>query len=59
MLTKEELTILEMAADIWNAFLALSDRHPADAEEMALDIHRIQNRVMARSARRDYPNVLR
>jgi hypothetical protein len=59
MLTKEELALIEMTADLWNRFLALPNSHPADAEEMALDIHRIQNRIMARSARRDHPDVFR
>lgn len=59
MLTKEELAILDMTADLWNAFLALANHHPADAGETALDIHRIQNRIMARGARRDHPDVFR
>ncbi len=59
MLTKEELTLIDMTVDLWNAFLALPDHHPADADEMALDVHRVQNRIMARSARRDHPDVFR
>jgi hypothetical protein len=58
-LTDDELAIIELSAKLWNAFLALPDHHPADCPELALDIHRIQNRVMARAAKRAHPETFR
>lgn len=54
-LTKEEFEILELTAELYNKICALPDKHPSVVEETALDIHRIQHRVMARLARRIHP----
>lgn len=55
-LTDEELRVLELSAQLYNAIFALGDHHPSDMDELAIDIHRIQNRVMARLAVRAHPN---
>jgi len=41
--------IIEMTADLWNAWMDLPDiiKHQSDNKEMAVDIHHIQNRIMA------------
>lgn len=52
VLTEQEKEILSKTADIWNSFLELPDFHPSDRQEMARDIHNIQNRIMARLAQR-------
>jgi hypothetical protein len=51
------MKVLDLTAQLWNAFLDLPDRHPSDAEEMAHDIHNIQHRVMARLAVRTHPEL--
>lgn len=53
MLTEEEKTILEMTAILWNALNDLPAQHDDDIHESRRDIHDIQNRVLARSARRE------
>ena len=58
-MTDDEKRVLELTALLWNAFIALPDRHPADAEEMQRDIHNIQHRVMARVAVRAHPEFFR
>jgi hypothetical protein len=60
-LTEAELKVIELTADLWNAYVALavSDRLPSEREEMARDIHSIQQRIMARSARRAHPDIFR
>jgi hypothetical protein len=57
--TEAERALLDLTVQLWNAFLALPDRHPADAEEMQRDIHNIQHRVMARVAVRENPEYFR
>lgn len=54
-LTLQERQVLDLTAELWNAFAALPDKHPSDAAEMQRDIHDIQNRIMARAARRNEP----
>ena len=58
-MTEAEKRLLQMTADLWNAFLDLPDRHPSDAEETQRDIHNIQNRIMARCAVRSCPDLFR
>ncbi|GEM_PF-5709516 len=53
LLTTAETDVLDMSSELWNAIVHLSDHHPADLAETARDIHNIQNRVMARVARRN------
>jgi len=46
-----------MTADLWNAIADLGGLHRCDLEETARDIHNIQNRIMARVAKRAHPDV--
>lgn len=54
-LTNEELNVLRLSAELYNAISNLPDKHPADMSETDRDIHSIQNRVMARLAAREHP----
>jgi hypothetical protein len=58
-LSPQELAVLTMTAELYNALMALPDRHPSDADDFARDIHSIQNRVMARLAVRAHPDFFR
>ena len=54
--TAQEFEVLKMTAELYNALMALPDKHPSDADDSARDIHAIQNRVMARLAVRAHPD---
>lgn len=56
-LTKQEKDILVMTAKLWNALLELPDQHPTANAENMRDIHDIQNRLMARVAKRAEPEL--
>lgn len=56
-LTPAEQNCINISAALWNAASQLPDQHPRDLSELQRDIHDIQNRVMARLARRRYPEV--
>ena len=58
-LTQAERGIINLTAELWNATSALPDQHPCDLNELQRDIHNIQNRIMARLARRAHPEVFR
>lgn len=58
-LTEQEKEILDMTAKLWNAMLALPDKHPHESEEHMRDIHNIQNRVLARVAKRTNLELMR
>lgn len=53
--TDEEKRVLELTAQLWNAWIMLPGSHPFDAAETEHDIHNIQNRIMARVAVRTNP----
>lgn len=58
MLTIEELNLVDLLADAYNAFSKLQgDRHACDIEEFATAIHAAQHLVMIRSAVRDHPST--
>lgn len=56
-LTAAELELTYLAAELWNKYLALPGRPSNEAPEMQRDIHAIQQRIMARLARRCHPDV--
>lgn len=58
-LTAQELAVLQMTAELFNALMALPDKHPSDADDFTRDIHAIQNRLMARLAVRAHPEFFR
>lgn len=58
-LTEQELRVIDMTADLWNAIALLGGHQPSDMGEFERDIHSIQHRVMARAAIRAHPVVFR
>ena len=56
-LTAEEVHVLNLTADLWNAFIRLDNQHPASIQEIAFHLHGIQNAVMARLAVRAHPEL--
>lgn len=57
-MTDEEKRILALTAELWNALVALPAPHGFDNAEHMRDIHDIQNRLLARVARRTNPELL-
>jgi len=57
MLTDQEKAILGMTAELWNALIELPAPHGHDNAEHMRDIHDIQNRILARVARRELDNA--
>jgi hypothetical protein len=55
-LTKDERRALLWLAKTTNMILSLPECHPADAREIVLHIHAIQNAIMARAAVRAHPH---
>lgn len=53
MLTEQEKAVLAMTAELWNELIKLPAPHGHDGAEHMRDIHDIQNRILARSARRE------
>jgi len=47
-LTTAEGELLELMGEAWNKFCALPRQHPADAQEFAETMHRLQDMVAAR-----------
>lgn len=59
MMTDEEKRVLALTADLWNALIAPPDPHGFDNAEHMRDIHCIQNRLLARVAKRTNPEQFR
>lgn len=51
-LTRPEAEIVHALAAVWNLFLDLPEEHPMDRQEFCSDIHRLQEKVLARAGRR-------
>jgi len=49
-LVGDEVRILDKTADLWNAFLKLTDGHPDERNEFKLCVHRMQDILSARMA---------
>ena len=58
-LTADEMAVLKLTASLWNVLVRLPDPHPSDAREYSLAVHAIQEKVMARLARRVHPEFFR
>ena len=56
-LTVKEINIIEKLADCYNSFIELEDQHPSDEEDFSRHIHVLQRHVMARSTRREHPDL--
>ena len=52
-MTEEERDVLELTVELTNTFSALPVEHPSDQEEFTHAIHRIQDMILSRPARRD------
>ncbi len=53
-MTDPERLVLDLIANVWNAIIALLITHPDDLLESRREIHSLQNRILARSALREY-----
>ena len=56
MMKKEEL-ILDKLTDVWNLFIELEKQHPCEANDFADGIHKCQNIIAMRFARKFRPDV--
>lgn len=56
LLTTAELQILDLLAEVHNAYMDLPEHHPSDKTEWVTDLHKLQIRVMSRAATRAYPD---
>jgi hypothetical protein len=50
---KQELSVLSLLAQAWNAFVELPEEHSADRHEFMHAIHAAQNIVFARIGKRN------
>jgi hypothetical protein len=57
-LTGDERLVLNLLGEAYNAFLLLPRQHPSEADEFRLSIHRCQDIVGMRVARRSDPDLL-
>ena len=56
LLTYAEHHVIDLLADAFNKFVALPERHSTETSEFAAGVHTLQRQVMARAARRAYPD---
>jgi len=48
MKNEQELNkAMDLTVDLWNTIVSITDKHPADEQETARDIHDIQNRLFS------------
>lgn len=52
-LTADEKDIVVRLGQVWNQFLLLRDEHADDVPEFRRGIHQLQEKVLARAARRE------
>lgn len=52
-MTEQEQAVIYASIALWNAFCSLPVEHPDDAAEVRHAVHLIQDKVLARSARRE------
>lgn len=50
--TEDEARVLDMTANMWNAFMELPPEHAMEQAEMCAAVHTVQNIILARAARR-------
>jgi hypothetical protein len=56
-LKTEELAVINMLGEAWNAYAKLPEYHDDDTDEFRQGIHALQNMVMGRVAVRAHPTV--
>jgi hypothetical protein len=54
-LTDTEGEVMDALCEAYNAYLELDEQHPADHHEFEAAIHRLQDLLAVRIARRSYP----
>lgn len=59
LLTQPELDILDLLVKVVNQFGALPEHHPSDGDDCVNAVHVLQRQIMARAARRAYPERFR
>lgn len=52
-MTETEKQVVMMLAEVWNKYLELPNEHISDNPEFLAGIHRLQEKVLARPARRE------
>lgn len=58
-LSKEEQSLIDQLAAVYNEFIKLPGKHPSDDREFEHGVHVLQRHVMARLARRIHPELFR
>lgn len=56
-MTEQEVRVLNMTKDAWNAFLQLPIQHPDDVNEFRIHIHALQNMIYAREGIRKMQQI--
>lgn len=56
-MTEQEKEIIDLLANAWNLFLKLPNHHPMDKQEFASYTHALQEKIMAREAVRNNPEI--
>lgn len=51
-MTQEEIKVIELTKEAWNAFVKLPKLHQADEQEFCYHIHALQNMILAREGLR-------
>jgi hypothetical protein len=54
-LLADEQRVMDLAVELWAAWLALPIEHPQDRAEVCAAVHRVQDLLAVRIARREYP----
>lgn len=54
-LTKEEGQVMDALVSAWSAFVGLQRQHPQELDDFSFGIHKCQDLLAVRIARRVYP----
>lgn len=54
-LLPDEERVMDAAVELWAAWLALPIEHPGDRAEVCAAVHRVQDLLATRIARREFP----
>jgi len=57
MITPAEKEIIDLLVLAWNKFIRLDEQHPCDKSEFMDAIHKAQQLIMIRDARRNNPEI--
>lgn len=58
-MTQDEIKVIELLADAWNAFVKLEVMHPDDALHFRTNIHAAQSIIMQRDAVRLHAGIFK